>query len=462
MKYLFTVLFLALFSLPQTATAQIQVDRDECVQEEQVIPDPYRLHDLNIGCLSIGSNPLTSPYKPTLASDPLRSIETYNWTTEWEKAALRELYYNAEGQQSNTFSSAWDSTLNAYKVVAQTTREFNAESLVAVSTDLRYDAVADTFIYSRQTLLEWEDEQPLSSKGFIWDSTEWRPTLATINTVENGLVTVSVFQTYDGNLGMLVNRSQNFNEYDEMGRHMFTRTERWNSDLGAWVTTSRNSTTYEERTTINTREAFNSADSTWSIVQRITTTFNEQMQPLTLTDTPFAAGQPAPSLRFTWAYDESGFLIEVAQLTELSPPNNEFQNVARTLYTNDEDGDILETISQSFQEGDWVNIRRSVYTYLPALVSNEDEKTLSTAVLNIYPSPSRGPVNIDIQLDQPSALHVDVYDILGRHVTTLTNTSMATGAQHLVWEPQDAAAGLYFVRVQLDNTVKTRRVTLVK
>ena len=462
MKYLFLVLFLALISLPQATNAQIHVDRDECAQAEQLTPDQYRLHDLNIGCLSIGSHLSTSPFKHPLASDPLRSIETYNWTTEWEKAALRELYYNAEGQQSNTFSSAWDSTLNAYKVVAQTTRAFNADSLVAVSTDLIYDAAADTFIYSRQTLIEWEGEQPLSSRAFIWDSTEWRPTLATINTVENGLVTVSVFQTYDGNLGMLVNRSQNFNEYDEMGRHMFTRTERWNSDLGAWVTTSRNSTTYEERTTTNTRESYNSADSTWSIIQRITTTFNEQMQPLALTDTPFAAGQPAASLKMTWTYDESGFLIEAALLTELSPPNNAFQNVTRTLYTNDEDGDILETIAQIYQEGAWVNTRRSVYTYLPALVSNKDERALSTATLEVYPSPSRGSVNLDIQLDQPSALQVDVYDILGRRVTTLANTSMATGAQHLVWEPQDAAAGLYFVRVQLDESVETRAFTLIR
>ena len=462
MKYLFTVLLLALFSLPQTATAQIQVDRDECAQAEQVIPDQYKLHDLNFGCLSIGSHLSTSPFKPTLASDPLRSIETYNWTTEWEKAALRELYYNAEGQQSNTFSSAWDSTLNAYKVVAQTTREFNADSLVAVSTDLIYDAAADTFIYSRQTLIEWEGEQPLSSRAFIWDSTEWRPTLATINTVENGLVTVSVFQTYDGNLGMLVNRSQNFNEYDEMGRHMFTRTERWNSDLGAWVTTSRNSTTYEERTTTNTRESYNSADSTWSIIQRITTTFNEQMQPLALTDTPFAAGQPAASLKMTWTYDESGFLIEAALLTELSPPNNAFQNVTRTLYTNDEDGDILETIAQIYQEGAWVNTRRSVYTYLPALVSNEDERPLSTATLDVYPSPSRGPVNLKIQLDQPSTLQVDVYDLLGRHLTTLEKNSTATGTQHLVWEPRDAAAGLYFLRVKVDGNVETRMITMVR
>lgn len=462
MKYLFTVLFLAILSFPQDTIAQNHVDQEECTHVRHVFPEAHGLQGVQAGCLNIGTQLSTMSRKLKQASDPLRSIETYNWTTEWEKAALRELYYNAEGQQSNTFSSAWDSTLNAYKVVAQTTREFNADSLVAVSTDLIYDAAADTFIYSRQTLIEWEGEQPLSSRAFIWDSTEWRPTLATINTVENGLVTVSVFQTYDGNLGMLVNRSQNFNEYDEMGRHMFTRTERWNSDLGAWVTTSRNSTTYEERTTTNTRESYNSADSTWSINQRITTTFNEQMQPLALTDTPFAAGQPAPSMRITWTYDESGFLTEEVLLTELSPPNNEFQNVARTLYTNDEDGDILEAISQSFQEGDWVNTRRSVYTYLPALVSNEDERALSTATLEVYPSPSRGPVNLDIQLDQPSALQVDVYDILGRHVTTLTNTSMATGAQHLVWQPQNAAAGLYFVRVQLDESVETRAVTLIR
>jgi len=399
------------------------------------------------------------PDKHTLASDPLRSRVEENWDTEWVPVSRHDYYYNSAGRISNIFRLAWDTTLHDFAVSHNSIREYNEDGRTTERFELDYDPAMDTLVYSFRMTTEWEDDLILSQFSYNWDGMQWAPSSAVFSTIEEGVVTRSLSQRYDRDRGMLVNSVLRLSEYDNLGRDILSVFNSWVDETSEWRTISRNSTQYGDLYSIQTTESYQ-ADSTWKLVSKTTNTFNEQMQTITRIDTLYN-GEVPQTFALRYYYNELGIISELLHQIQ-DPDTGDFKDNRRTLYTSDEDGAILEVVYQIQDGGAWLNDHRSTYTYLPALVSNENEKPLSTATLDVYPSPSRGPVNLDIQLDQPSALHVEVYDLLGRRVTTLAKASTATGTQHLVWEPKEAAAGLYFLRIQLDESVETRAVTLIR
>lgn len=475
-KYLFAVLLTVLLSWPSATTAQVRLDHRVCVgmdtmsTSKQHFPgyspsnhdfDPSQAFQYNeMNCLTSESDFLTIPDKQLFASDPLRSVENEIWTTEWAPLTLTELFYNSEELISNVFSSQWDTTLSEYGVVSKSIHEYNEDGLVTETFSLSYEADLDTFMYSSRSVIEWQDDIVLSNTFFQWDSTEWVPGFSSLNTIEDGLVIETVSQRYDEDLEMLVNASRTLREYDDLDRITLFTSFAWFPDTSGWLPSLRRTTTYGDLSSIETSEFYIIQDSSWDLIRTSTNTFNEQMQLLTRIDSSFTSG-PQIVFGLKYTYNELGFLSEFVRQVQ-DPDTGGLKDNRRTFYTSDEDGDFLEIISQIIDEGVWLNERRITYTYLPALVSNKDEHALSNTTLSLYPSPSRGNINLEIQLDQPSSLHIEVYDILGRRVTTLAKASSVSGTQHFVWQPQNAAAGLYFIRVQVDESVETRAFTLIR
>jgi len=61
-----------------------------------------------------------------------------------------------------------------------------------------------------------------------------------------------------------------------------------------------------------------------------------------------------------------------------------------------------------------------------------------------------------------SRIKLEVFDILGRKVTTLVNGQFSGGTHQVTFDASNLASGMYLYRIQTDNFVQTRKLTLLK
>jgi hypothetical protein len=74
-----------------------------------------------------------------------------------------------------------------------------------------------------------------------------------------------------------------------------------------------------------------------------------------------------------------------------------------------------------------------------------------------------GPTSI-LQYSLPVAgdVLVAVYDVTGRHVTTLVSEYQAAGAHQTFWNHESAPQGMYFVRLWTQSGIMTKRMLILK
>lgn len=79
-----------------------------------------------------------------------------------------------------------------------------------------------------------------------------------------------------------------------------------------------------------------------------------------------------------------------------------------------------------------------------------------------YPNPFNPSTSIPFGLDVDSKVKLEVFDILGRKVSTLVNENMTAGTYNINFQAQNLASGVYFYRLVTDSGVFTQRFTLIK
>lgn len=88
-----------------------------------------------------------------------------------------------------------------------------------------------------------------------------------------------------------------------------------------------------------------------------------------------------------------------------------------------------------------------------------DRLTLAPA----YPNPFRGATTIPFALPRAGVVRVDVFDVTGRRVRRVLEGRMDAGSHALDWNGRDsrgaaAAAGVYFIRLELEGERRTDRI----
>jgi len=80
---------------------------------------------------------------------------------------------------------------------------------------------------------------------------------------------------------------------------------------------------------------------------------------------------------------------------------------------------------------------------------------------------NKGHVPIAYTTTTPGHVSLKVYDGMGRLVQTLVNAHQPAGAQSLVWNNKDmhnrvVANGVYFLKLEAENTTAVHKMILVK
>ena len=79
-----------------------------------------------------------------------------------------------------------------------------------------------------------------------------------------------------------------------------------------------------------------------------------------------------------------------------------------------------------------------------------------------YPNPFNQGTIIEFELERPADVTVEVFDILGRKVATVASLFGQAGLNHVRWNSNGNASGIYFCRVRSAVSDDTRAMLLIK
>ncbi len=102
--------------------------------------------------------------------------------------------------------------------------------------------------------------------------------------------------------------------------------------------------------------------------------------------------------------------------------------------------------------GNAIPIRDPDYANLPKQVK----------IYQNYPNPFNPETNIDFELPRPAFVELEVFDITGRKVQTLTSEFYRLGSYSIPFDAAGLSSGIYIYRLRIDDVVLTRKMTLVK
>jgi len=84
------------------------------------------------------------------------------------------------------------------------------------------------------------------------------------------------------------------------------------------------------------------------------------------------------------------------------------------------------------------------------------------AISSTYPNPFNSTLSIGYDVPKEASISIGVYDLMGRHVATIFDGSQTAGRHTVQWNANDAATGVYFVRLETPQSALTRKVLLIR
>lgn len=98
---------------------------------------------------------------------------------------------------------------------------------------------------------------------------------------------------------------------------------------------------------------------------------------------------------------------------------------------------------------------------LPSITSTTSlEKT--NFQFQVFPNPTGGQVYLKYELEENSKVNIEVFNLLGQRVDVIAQSTQNIGTQVIEWNGSNLAAGQYFITLQVNGQVETKRVMIVK
>ncbi len=79
-----------------------------------------------------------------------------------------------------------------------------------------------------------------------------------------------------------------------------------------------------------------------------------------------------------------------------------------------------------------------------------------------YPNPFNPVTKIQFKLPKESNINLSVFNMLGQLVTTIYSGKLDAGTHFVEFDGSDLPSGIYFYRLEADNFVQTKKMTLMK
>lgn len=128
------------------------------------------------------------------------------------------------------------------------------------------------------------------------------------------------------------------------------------------------------------------------------------------------------------------------------------------------DGD-LKYKGTSFVNVDFEAVKTEIQTQLDAIATSSEPINEFPNLIKLdqnYPNPFNPSTSISYELNKPSEVRLQVFNLLGKEVATLVNESRPAGKQVATWDASSAPSGMYIYRLTAGDQVLTKRMMLIK
>lgn len=149
-----------------------------------------------------------------------------------------------------------------------------------------------------------------------------------------------------------------------------------------------------------------------------------------------------------FTYDANHFLIETLK-SDWNTASSSYETNSRELITNDEEGNPIEMITQSYLFGSWVNSTRDRRTYPDCLTLSDEEVAFEE--INIYPIPATDELTIENTTQQDFALQL--FDINGKLIKA---EQLLNYRNNL--DVSSLNSGVYILKLSNQSGVYTKRI----
>ncbi|MCD6441539.1 MAG: T9SS type A sorting domain-containing protein, partial [Candidatus Marinimicrobia bacterium] len=114
-----------------------------------------------------------------------------------------------------------------------------------------------------------------------------------------------------------------------------------------------------------------------------------------------------------------------------------------------DDQPLAETVGRS------MNLVSGIY-------SSQQGIPESFLLLKNYPNPFNASTVIPFYLAKEEEIHLEVFDILGRQITTLVNEKKTKGWHKVYFSSAGIPSGLYFYKIQSSSFSKIYKMAILK
>ncbi len=121
----------------------------------------------------------------------------------------------------------------------------------------------------------------------------------------------------------------------------------------------------------------------------------------------------------------------------------------------DNDSTIIASSNGKYNSGEKKDIHLT-----SSIGLNDVENNISS--LNVYPNPVKNIATLDITLSESSTATIQVVDLMGRTVIDLGTKSFKAGQSSIELNTTTLSNGMYFVKINSNNGVATKKITVSK
>ena len=96
------------------------------------------------------------------------------------------------------------------------------------------------------------------------------------------------------------------------------------------------------------------------------------------------------------------------------------------------------------------------------LASNYVKDVPESFSLNIYPNPFNTSTTFDIQINRAGPAQMVIYNVRGQRVYTKDYSWLSSGNHSIIFDAEYLASGVYFLKFEVSNLPKIKKLTLIK